>query len=119
MAYYLRQTKKAKGIYLQVYESSWNKELKQSRSRSVEAIGYIDIYSSSGVALAERMDLPNIRSKRGKMLHTAFYGQALVRKSFLCCEIIIKDVFDAIPRCVGNSIAFQHPFLFRILYWRI
>ena len=42
MAYYLRQTKKAKGIYLQVYESSWNKELKQPRSRSVEAIGYVD-----------------------------------------------------------------------------
>ena len=42
MAYYLRQTKKAKGIYLQVYKSSWNKELKQPRSRSVEAIGYVD-----------------------------------------------------------------------------
>lgn len=42
MAYYLRQTKKAKGIYLQVYESSWKKELKQSRSRSIEAIGYVD-----------------------------------------------------------------------------
>ena len=42
MAYYLRQTKKAKGSYLQVYESSWNKELKQPRSRSVEAIGYVD-----------------------------------------------------------------------------
>lgn len=42
MAYYLRQTKKAKGIYLQVYESSWNKELKQPRSHSVEAIGYVD-----------------------------------------------------------------------------
>lgn len=42
MAYYLRQTKKAKGIYLQVHESSWNKELKQPRSRSVEAIGYVD-----------------------------------------------------------------------------
>lgn len=42
MAYYLRQTKKQKGTYLQVYESRWNKELKQPRSTSVEAIGYVE-----------------------------------------------------------------------------
>lgn len=42
MAYYLRQTKKNKGTYLQIYESKWDKELKQPRSRSVEAIGYAE-----------------------------------------------------------------------------
>lgn len=42
MAYYLRQTKKKKGIYLQVYESKWNKKLKQARSKSIEAIGYVE-----------------------------------------------------------------------------
>ncbi len=42
MAYYLRQTKKQKGTYLQVYESRWNKELKQPRSKSIEAIGYVE-----------------------------------------------------------------------------
>ena len=42
MAYYLRQTKKKKGTYLQIYESSWNKELKQPRSKNVEAIGYVE-----------------------------------------------------------------------------
>lgn len=42
MAYYLRKTEKKKGTYLQVYESNWDKNLKQSRSRSVEAIGYVD-----------------------------------------------------------------------------
>lgn len=42
MAYYLRKSEKKKGTYLQVYESNWDKNLKQSRSRSVEAIGYVD-----------------------------------------------------------------------------
>lgn len=42
MAYYLRQTQKKRGTYLQVYESNWDKNLKQPRSRSVEAIGYVD-----------------------------------------------------------------------------
>lgn len=42
MAYYLRKTKKEKGTYLQVYESKWIKDLKQSRSRNVEAIGYVE-----------------------------------------------------------------------------
>ena len=46
MAYYLRQTKKQKGTYLQIYESRWNKELKQPRSTSVEAIGYVEELTS-------------------------------------------------------------------------
>ena len=46
MAYYRRQTKKQKGTYLQIYVSSWNKELKQPRSTSVEAIGYVEELTS-------------------------------------------------------------------------
>ena len=41
MAYYLRQEKKKNGIYLQMYESYWDKEKKQPRSRSVRAFGYV------------------------------------------------------------------------------
>lgn len=41
MAYYLRQEKKKKGVYLQMYESFWDKEKKQPRSKSVEAFGYV------------------------------------------------------------------------------
>ena len=33
MAYYLRKEKKKKGIYLQMYESHWDKEKKQPRSK--------------------------------------------------------------------------------------
>jgi len=42
MSYFLRQDKKKKGIYLQMYESYWDKNLKQSRTKNVEAFGYVD-----------------------------------------------------------------------------
>ena len=42
MAYFLRQEKKKDRIYLQMYESYWDKDKKQPRSRSVEAFGYVD-----------------------------------------------------------------------------
>ena len=41
MAYYLRKEKKKKGTYLQMYESHWDKEKKQPRSKSVIAFGYV------------------------------------------------------------------------------
>lgn len=42
MAYYLRMDKKKKGTYLQMYESFWDKEKKQARSRNVESFGYVE-----------------------------------------------------------------------------
>ena len=42
MAYYLRQEKKKNGVYLQMYESYWDKEKKQPRSRSIESFGYAE-----------------------------------------------------------------------------
>lgn len=42
MAYYLRKDKKNNRIYLQMYESCWNKNLKQPRSKSIESFGYVD-----------------------------------------------------------------------------
>lgn len=42
MAYYLRKEKKKKGVYLQMYESYWDKEKKQPRSKSIMAFGYVD-----------------------------------------------------------------------------
>lgn len=41
MAYYLRQDKKKKGIYLQMYESYWDKDKRQPRSRNIESFGYV------------------------------------------------------------------------------
>ncbi len=41
MAYFLRQDKKKNGTYLQMYETYWDKERKQPRSRSVESFGYV------------------------------------------------------------------------------
>ena len=49
MAYFLRQTKNKKGIYLQMYDSSWDKEKKQPRTKSVEAFGYVHDLISAGI----------------------------------------------------------------------
>lgn len=49
MAYYLRKENKKKGVYLQMYESHWVKELKQARSKSVEAFGYVQDLIASGI----------------------------------------------------------------------
>lgn len=50
MAYYLRKEKKKKGIYLQMYESHWDKEKKQPRSKSVMAFGYVQDLISDGIS---------------------------------------------------------------------
>ena len=42
MAYFLRQEKKKKGIYLQMYETYWDKEKKQPRSKNIETFGYVN-----------------------------------------------------------------------------
>ncbi|MGN0484217.1 MAG: IS1634 family transposase [Lachnospiraceae bacterium] len=42
MAYFLRQEKKKKGLYLQMYDSYWDKDLKQSRTKNVMAFGYVE-----------------------------------------------------------------------------
>lgn len=49
MAYYLRKEKKKKGVYLQMYESHWDKEKKQPRSKSVMAFGYVQDLISAGI----------------------------------------------------------------------
>ena len=42
MAYFLRQEKKKQGVYLQMYETYWDKDKRQPRSRSIQAFGYVD-----------------------------------------------------------------------------
>ncbi len=42
MAYFLRQTKKKKGTYLEMYDSFWDKSRKQSRTKYAEGFGYIE-----------------------------------------------------------------------------
>lgn len=42
MGYFLKISNKNKGTYLQMYESRWNKELKQPRNHCVESFGYVD-----------------------------------------------------------------------------
>lgn len=42
MAFFLRKEKKKKGLYLQMYDSYWDKERKESRTKSAMAFGYVE-----------------------------------------------------------------------------
>jgi len=42
MGYFLRQEKKNKGTYLQMYETYWDKSIKQARTRNIETFGYAE-----------------------------------------------------------------------------
>ena len=46
MGYFLRQESKKNRVYLQMYESYWDKDKKQPRTKSVKAFGYVDELTS-------------------------------------------------------------------------
>lgn len=50
MAYFLKKTKNKKGLYLQIYFSYRDPELKQPRNKSFKAIGYYDDLVKSGIS---------------------------------------------------------------------
>lgn len=49
MGYFLRQDKKKKGTYLQMYESYWNSTIKQPRTRYIESFGYVEELKSEEI----------------------------------------------------------------------
>lgn len=49
MGYFLRQDKKKNGIYLQMYETYWNPEIKQARTRYIKSFGYVEELKSNGI----------------------------------------------------------------------
>lgn len=49
MAYFLKKSKLNKGIYLQIYESFYNPEKKETSHRSYKAIGYIHDLIDAGI----------------------------------------------------------------------
>lgn len=50
MAYFLKKSKLKKGIYLQIYESFYDPQRKQTAHRSFKAIGYVDELIEKGIA---------------------------------------------------------------------
>ena len=49
MGYFLRKDKKKKGIYLQMYETYWDKDIKQPRTRCIKSFGYADELKSEDI----------------------------------------------------------------------
>ena len=50
MAYFLKQTRNRKGLYLQIYESHWDPKRRHTANRSVKALGYEDDLKEKGIA---------------------------------------------------------------------
>lgn len=49
MGYFLRKDRKKKGVYLQMYETYWDRERKQARTRCVKSFGYADALKSDSI----------------------------------------------------------------------
>ncbi len=49
MAYFLKKSNLKKGLYLQIYESFYNHDKKQTSHRSYKALGYVNDLISSGI----------------------------------------------------------------------
>lgn len=50
MGYFLRKDKKKKGVYLQMYETYWDRDRKQARNRCVKSFGYVEELKSESVS---------------------------------------------------------------------
>ena len=49
MAYFLKKSKRKKGMYLQIYESFYHHEKKDTAHRSYQALGYVEDLIASGI----------------------------------------------------------------------
>ena len=49
MAYFLRKDKRKNGVYLQMYDTYWDKNVKQGRTRHVESFGFVDELIARGI----------------------------------------------------------------------
>ena len=49
MTYFLRKDKKKKGIYLQMYDRFWDRDLKQARYRHIQSFGYAEELRSDAI----------------------------------------------------------------------
>ena len=65
--------------------------------------------SCTVVSLAERVNLPNIRSKSCQMLYSRINRQTLLRKLFFGWKIIVQGFLNTVPIRIDNSIAVQKP----------
>ena len=66
----------------------------------------------SCIALAERMDLPNVRSKFCDMFYRSLNRKRRILKLFFGLEIIIKSGIDTFKRSISHSVTGKHPFGF-------
>ncbi|MGI6559988.1 MAG: hypothetical protein ACOX2H_01455 [Saccharofermentanales bacterium] len=49
MSYFLKKTKKNKGLYLQIYRGDYDPRIKNTRQKCIQSLGYFDDLVASGI----------------------------------------------------------------------
>lgn len=107
MAYFLRKDKRKNGLYLQMYENYWDKNLKQARTRHICSFGYVEDLVSDDIPDPIAYYTEVVRQKeieRKKMLNEDMRPRAFgdcVEKNVgyflfhsLIEELEVKEVID-------------------------
>lgn len=131
MAYFLRQENKKKGLYLQMYDSYWDKDLKQSRTKNVMAFGYVEELISDEIpdpvayykAYVKKKEEERLASLAEETRPRAFYapteiyaGHFLVHS--LLEELNVKETIDIL----ASQMRFQfsvYELIAQLIYARI
>jgi transposase len=121
MAYFLKKSNFKKGIYLQIYESFYNAEKKDTAHRSHKALGYVDALISSGIDdpvsyYKNVVAQMNAEAKAKKETHKDYKKQIsdTSPEKHLGC-FLIKAVFDGLGVSgFFDFLQIQREFRFRI-----
>lgn len=95
MAYFLRKDKRKNGLYLQMYENYWDKNLKQARTRHICSFGYVEDLVSDDIPDPIAYYTEVVRQKeieRKKMLN-----EDMRPRAFGDCVEKMLDISCSIP----------------------
>ena len=97
MAYFLKKSKLKKGIYLQIYESFYNPDKKETAHKSYKALGYVQDLIDSGI--------PD---------PIAYYSDVVAQMNFEA-KMCIRDSYC--PSTIYNRIITYGPFVPILTYY--
>lgn len=118
MAFFLKKSKLKRGTYLQIYESFYNREKKETAHRSYKALGYVEELVASGIAdpiahFSDIVSAMNDEAKRNKEKEKAKQISASPKRHL--GYFVLKNLYDELH--VSNYLDFlqsQRSFRFRV-----
>ena len=83
MTYYLRKSKRSKGIYLQMYDRFWDSDRKQCRQKHIKSFGYVDDLSSDDIPDPVSYFQHYVDERNAEIANHVRHGD----HAGLCCEL--------------------------------